>query len=511
MEHILTMLEVSQKQSYIFSSNKLKDNITNSAVIAWIMSPEYFQKTVNDEKIFDMEKNLVYSGGGHIVLEFKETTQAVEFVKRVTYQIHKDYAGIDVFAVVEPYESDNLGECLKDLTAKLELKKSRRLAAFHQGTFGIEKINSTTLKPECCENKCEMPKQEEKTDRELSPQDYERAMKFEDLGGSRNESNFIAVVHIDGNAMGKRVEALYTQNKNASWEDYKKKLRNFSSSIDSDFKEAYRDMTDEVCKNIENGNLKMLNIKKFPVRRIITAGDDICFVTEGRIGIECAVSFIRALGKKINSEDKTGYAACGGIAVVHQKYPFYKAYELAEMLCSNAKKFGASLSEDGTGRDISAIDWHIEFGEIKDTLEEIRQDYQTLDGKRMELRPYIVSASDKIMKKETIRRYENFKKLILAIQDEKIAYARGKMKELRTVLKEGETAATSFTKFNKLDEIALEGYQGIYKEVSTDKIASGEGLERKLFVRTQDNVERAAIFDALEVWDTYIGFEEAEQ
>ena len=84
MEHILTMLEVSQKQSYIFSSNKLKDNITNSAVIAWIMSPEYFQKTVNDEKIFDMEKNLVYSGGGHIVLEFKETAQAVEFVKRGT-------------------------------------------------------------------------------------------------------------------------------------------------------------------------------------------------------------------------------------------------------------------------------------------------------------------------------------------------------------------------------------------------------------------------------------------
>ena len=97
--------------------------------------------------------------------------------------------------------------------------------------------------------------------------------------------------------------------------------------------------------------------------------------------------FYPGIGKEINSEDKTGYAACGGIAVVHQKYPFYKAYELAEMLCSNAKKFGASLSEDGTGRDISAIDWHIEFGEIKDTLEEIRQDYQTLDGKRMELRP----------------------------------------------------------------------------------------------------------------------------
>lgn len=511
MEHILTMLEVSQKQSYIFSSNKLKDNVINSAIIAWIMSPEYFQQTINNKEIFDIDKNLVYSGGGHIVLEFSEKEQAIEFVKKITFQIYKDYAGIEVFAVTEVYDSDNLGKCLKDLTGRLELKKSRRLAAFHQGTFGIEKIDATTLKPICKNDKHGMPGQEEKTDQELSPEGYERAVQFEELGGTKNDSNFIAVVHIDGNAMGKRVEALYSKNQNASWEEYKKKFQNFSSSIDRDFKAAYKEMIKEVCRNIENKKLDDLDLKKFPVRRIITAGDDICFVTEGRIGIECAVSFIKALGKKINAEDKNGYTACGGIAIVHQKYPFYKAYELAEMLCSNAKKFGASLSEDGTGRDISAIDWHIEFGEIKDTLEEIRQNYIALDGNHLEMRPYIVEASDKIVEKETIRRYTNFKKLILSIQNENIAYARGKMKELRTVLKEGKSAVVSFTRFNKLEGIGLEGYQGIYEKVSTDKIASGEGLDRRLFIETLDGIERSTIFDALEMWDTYIGFEEAEQ
>lgn len=40
----LTILEVSQKQAYIFSSNKLKDNVTNSAVIAWVMDGDYFEK-----------------------------------------------------------------------------------------------------------------------------------------------------------------------------------------------------------------------------------------------------------------------------------------------------------------------------------------------------------------------------------------------------------------------------------------------------------------------------------
>lgn len=68
MAHALVKLEVSQKQAYIFSSNKLKDNVLNSAVIAWIMSPEYFAETVTangKSELFDLKKNLVYSGGGH--------------------------------------------------------------------------------------------------------------------------------------------------------------------------------------------------------------------------------------------------------------------------------------------------------------------------------------------------------------------------------------------------------------------------------------------------------------
>lgn len=58
MSHFLTILEVSQKQAYIFSSNMLKDNVVNSAVIAWIMSPKYFSEVIGDRNIFDEEKTL---------------------------------------------------------------------------------------------------------------------------------------------------------------------------------------------------------------------------------------------------------------------------------------------------------------------------------------------------------------------------------------------------------------------------------------------------------------------
>lgn len=116
-----------------------------------------------------------------------------------------------------------------------------------------------------------------------------------------------------------------------------------------------------------------------------------------------------------------------------------------------------------------------------------------------------------ILGEEKIRRYENFKKLLTHIQTEEIAYARGKMKELRSALKKGESAAETFVKFNKIDDIALEGYQGIYEDLKLDQIATGKGLERRLFIKTADGESRSTVFDALEVWDTYIGFEEEIQ
>lgn len=522
MAHALVKMEVSQKQAYIFSSNKLKDNVSNSEDIAWIMDPEYFKLIAGESGLFDKGKNLVYSGGGHIVLEFEEKETAVSFVKLATFQIHKDYPGIEVFAKVLEYsEKDGkkakpMIKKMNELSQELERKKATRLSSFHQGTFGIEKIDSTTLKPvlksvngiKCKEQGRSDEEQtldakqkadiKQTTDAELSIPGYELASKFEDLGGSHGESSFIAVVHIDGNAMGTRVKALYDEvehNRTEGWEKFKGKLKTFSDSIDDDFKNSYTEMLQKVQERIESEKLKELNLKDgfFPVRRIITAGDDICFVTDGRIGIECARTFIEALLKKKNAQDKKGYAACAGVAIVHQKYPFYQAYELAERLCSNAKKFGAALgSENDTdasynGANVSSIDWHIEYGEVKDTLREIRNQYITADGNHLEMRPYIIKAGSDVKKKEEVRTYENFKSKIGELQKQDFDYARGKLKELRSVLKQGETAIQSYIRFNNLS-----------KDFGT-------------FQAGFDGIKRSQIFDALEIADTYISLEDPKE
>ena len=172
----LTILEVSQKQAYIFASNRLQDNIINSAVIAWVMSPKYFEQKTKGEGLFSPEDNLVYSGGGHTVLEFSSMEQARQFSRIITAAIRKEYPGIEVFVKTVEYDGNKTaGENLKELTAALERKKALREAAFHQGSFGVEKIDSTTLTPMASdkqEQEGKMPEEERVIDDMLSAKEY---------------------------------------------------------------------------------------------------------------------------------------------------------------------------------------------------------------------------------------------------------------------------------------------------------------------------------------------------
>lgn len=521
MKRCYTILEVSQKQNYIFASNKLKDNIVNSAVIAYVLSPEYIKEMLQGTS-YSEESNMIYSGGGHTILVFSDDTTAKKMVSIITRKIYSEFHGLMVFAKSLMFEEEEpIGKCLKKLTESLEVKKSVRLASFHQGSYGIEKIDSDTL--DIAEiSKSIIREKVKKLEYDSSagkytPKGYFPVYQFDELGGIKNQSNFIAVVHIDGNGMGKRVEELYKEIGEKTWENTKKDLRNFSESIDDDFKAAYMEMTQIVAKNLQEYGLdEKLSLKdrNFPIRRIITAGDDICFVTEGRIGIECARIFIQSLGKKENRFDKKGYSACAGVAIVHQKYPFYRAYELAELLCSNAKKYGAQISPEDNGRSISAIDWHIEFGELKDSLEEIRKSYITFDQKRLELRPYIISAPEVIMKKNdySARMYDNFKRVIKRIQNNEASYGNGKIKELRSALKQGEEATRVYLTFNQMEDIIVENRPGEEKITDRDieEMFSGQPVEGVAFVLQPDNKKHSTLYDAIELMDSYIALEGGE-
>ena len=482
MAKVLTILEVSQKQSYIFSSRQLRENAARSGDISYITSSAFFTRTAGE--LYREEDNLVYSGGGHTVLQFDQREQAVSFARKVTEAVLRQYPGLELFVKTIDYDPAlTPGDNLKELSKALERKKALRSASFRQLDFGVEAAGAAPAPS----------RPQDQGDTLQPPAGYRFPGQFETLAG---EDNFIAVVHIDGNAMGTRVDGIYRKN-TGGWDQCRASLQHFSQGIQADFERAFRETVEEVVLTLQPG-------WDLPIRPVILAGDDVCFVTAGSLGLECARIFLEKLTALTNQEDERPYAACAGVAIVHVKYPFHRAYELAEELCSSAKKFGASL--DGEGR-ISAMDWHIEFGQLKDGLSDLREGYRTEDGCRLELRPVTVVIPDGVNGAPPERSYRYFRQMCGAMRGEYGKIARGKLKDLRTALKQGELESAFFLQDREIGDLlyhplAIAYTQKEWAERTADKAAF------RSFPEKDGSVKRCLFFDAIELIDHFMPVEE---
>ena len=506
MQKTLAILEVSQKQSYIFSSNHLQENVERSNEIAYVTGEgkEDFGDFFSDVagSFYKENDNLIYAGGGHAVFQFDTKEQAKAFVQAVTLRAMQTFPGMEVFAALldtAAYPDKTPGDLLKMLSEKLEKKKSVRAASFRRTSLGVEKLDNITWLP------CRAEKNTDQYGDRFRPADRR---DFKDLlaakEGESGRGNFIAVVHIDGNGMGARVMSIYGKT-GRDWDACCRSLRAFSDGIKHDFEDAFSEMEKELAAL---GYVDSKN--RVRLRKVITAGDDICFVCDGRIGLLAAKIFLEKITKKENCEQRgLPYSACAGVALVHTKYPFHMAYDLSEELCSNAKRFGARLDEDSR---ISALDWHVEFGQLKGGLGEQRADYLCEDStavhlRHMELRPLTVVVPDDLKEKvqrETfgLRSWDYFSRVFGMLVNSKTV-ARSKLKNLRNAIRQGEIETCYYLRETR-SENALAALVG--------KAAGGEEMVRAdLSCRFVDE-DRSLVFDAIELLDVIdLGEEERKQ
>ena len=104
MGHTLLILEVSRKQDYIFSSKRLRENAARSEDISRVTGSAFFREIVGSR--FSEAENLVYSGGGHTVLQFESREAAVDFARAVTSAAMRRYRGLELFAKQIPYDPE---------------------------------------------------------------------------------------------------------------------------------------------------------------------------------------------------------------------------------------------------------------------------------------------------------------------------------------------------------------------------------------------------------------------
>ena len=504
MKRYLMILEVSRKQDYIFSEKKLIENVNRSRDIAYVTSNEFFKTVAKGS--YNETDNYVYAGGGHTIVEYPDKESADRFARVITLYVLEHYPVEEVCAKGIEYddqdkekknEKETASEAFLRLTQELEKKKSVRWESIRRLNFGGTQENTDAESVELGKTRKEYPAMVAAPEGCVFPKDFDKLSFVDDEYAYKSvKDNFLAVVHVDGNAMGSRLQNIYKSEDD--FDKLKVKLRNFSESIQAQFEEAFSEMTQEVYRvygdklRLDSGRgSSESGLRILPVRPVVLAGDDVCFVTAGNIGLECARIFLEKLSTKVNKEDGKRYSACAGVAIVHRKYPFHMAYNMSEHLCGSAKKSGVELDVSGK---YSLIDWHIEYGQLKENLSEIREDYITDDRADMVLRPLVVINPDNERVEKELT-YNYFKQTCISFQKNNDNISRSKLKELRNAIKQGEIETEYYIKKNMMKNIT--GKDGVlFKEIARSR------------AKDAVRVRHSLIFDAVEAMDNCYFLEE---
>lgn len=504
MEKSFVLWEFAKKQNYIFKSNKLVENVGASLIIKNIS--ENFNKKYKLD-----DKNFVTRGGGKTIYLFDNDKLASEFIGNYSKDLLEEYPGIELFFVKTNFddEKDDYKEKIDELYNKLEEKKNKREINGGLIGFGIERKCKSTGMPASEFDKDDYISSEVKLKRDYATKNQEREFNELILKGytlekeigkliKKDKKNYIAIVHIDGNSMGKKLKGILDnviKKRNESQKDYNyrciSKMKKISEEINDLYKNAFKKMVEVVVKNEEKlKEFTRMDEKILPIRPLILAGDDVTFITSGVIGIECARIMLESISEKeviIDGENIGKLTACAGVCIIKSGYPFIRAYNMAEELCQNAKKLLLERKIDE-----NALDYHIAQGEINKTISEIRSEYYTSEDANknqkgnLTIKPLFLKSNNG---------WKNYENLCEAIENVKIAIndkniVRGKIKELRSVLKKGQKATEMFFEFYNIDE-------GKY-------LKPLNGTKGDYCFNTDDTENKCIYLDAIETYEYFV-------
>lgn len=567
----LVMLEASDIQEYVFGSNELVQNIGASelvfhALTSWVfetldelglthnvpklngayeIAPDLGQYEITDASIAenDLGAEVIYTGGGKALVMFRDQPNARAFVEKLTRRALRDAPGLALVVASESvtWDTENdLRRALAELNRKLNARKHDRpfstpllglgvtapcaftgLPAVNDDWYAEQNNEPMRLVSVVVDAKIRafrdyqderlqmiLPQVRTTLQGKHALQDF--VYDF-DLLGSHGASSYLAVVHTDGNGMGKRFKKLGEKFSNN--QDHARALRRLSASVSrastaalneaiNALLQSHDDETDTFGgivpvplkakreRNPQTGKMEIKRERQLPFRPIVFGGDDVTFVCEGRLGLTMAREYLNAYAAQELDDGKPATAR-GGAAVVHTHFPFARAYALSAKLCDSAKKYIKKFPNES----LTALDWHFAVsGAVRD-LDEIRaREYKVGQG-NLYLRPYRLTVEDK----DKLHTWGTFEKLAryfsTRTDDAKNNWSesRNKRRALRDALRAGPGATEQFLTLNGFELLKLEeeGFGTIHE--------------------TGWQGELCGYYDALEALDFYVELKKEQQ
>ena len=379
-------------QDFIFKTNELRHIVGASELVEEICTHAFDEYAQNGEDIV--------RAAGNIKFIFDSENDCKRAVREFPKKVMTMAPGITISQAVVPFDGD-FDKAIDLIEARLKVQRNKPPKSVTMGLVGIKRANNTGLPVVKVEGKDflddatiakQNKAQEEGHDlRGLCRKSFgsfygKIAYNVTDITG---KNDWIAIIHADGNGLGKVVQAVGKKQ-----DVYKAFSQKLSEATTAAAHQAFKEVSWPFDAR-----------EAIPIRPVVLSGDDMTVIIRGDIALDYANAFIiafeketrKALGDILRSEhvfaeDKDYLTACAGIAFIKSSFPFYYGYELAEALCGQAKKDTKSIyGENSNHLPPSCLMFHkVQDSFIFDYTDIVRRELTAKDGLTFKAGPYYI-------------------------------------------------------------------------------------------------------------------------
>jgi len=557
----LVLIETSGNQRYVFDTNKRRENVGASELIRRVGGP-WLADARRAVGMTEANATLIAASGKVLVLA-PDPDVGRALVRHVTLRALREAPGLDVAGIVgEPFDLavDVLSEQVMDVHARFQQARALRPGPDERflrlpivaecRTSGLPAMtivdeshgrDPASVGPRSLPSAAKFAAAAQGLDRLAAAAGTRRDAMQETLRYLEERAEWVAVVHADGNGLGRMFFDL------AAWSDtqapdgasrrerndrYADDLRRFSDAVDRCTRWAFRQALGTVARAAAadaDGQPPQTPIAA--VLPLVLGGDDLTVVCDGDIALPLTIAYLDAFERYPDASHTdvddaaaatlissvasalTGsarLAASAGVAIVKRHYPFSFAYDLAEALTHSAKEIKRRVPD----APCSALDFHVLYDSTAADLARIRAGLTRMepaaDGvagmdtmSRLVAHPYVVTPLDRLGLTHAsawVRRHHwtRTEARVAALratttgdaEGEVLALPRGQLHGLRSALFVGRSVAEA--RYAALRHRYPEG------AVAVAALGGDDGL---LFWREDDGVHETGLLSALDALD----------
>jgi len=425
----LLILETSGNQSYIFSTNKLRD-VVGASELTYRVGTDFVERAIEEvtgrpfrkenilselpiEKEGSPDIEVIIATSGKAVLLVRDSEDHAlkrGFVETWSRIVVSEAPGVDALAVFSEISLDlslpllngkerneaegSLLNVFRDAHVQFSIAKTRRaapqsrfqrlppVASCRYSGYPAQEMFSEGGEPVPISLlslvKIEAGRSDEFRRRmeSLYPPGKNGIVAQGLNDKTLEECRWLAVVHADGNGLGQIFTNFHEHvstvvGKRADGRSYIDYYRMFSAELDKICEGAFREAAD-ATEFKEN--------TKIPLVPVVVGGDDLTIILDGTRALTFTRRFLESFRRRTGESEvvseiceAAGHASrrlgiCAGICVAKEHFPFSESYRLAEELLKSAKQVKHSVGPEGT-----AIDFHILYDSVVTSLHEIRE------------------------------------------------------------------------------------------------------------------------------------------